>query len=78
MRFFEDTYTFDFGDDDHMSGIYWTATVTIDRRYETIQSYTIDGVHGCGKIFKWNDTPSDIKERIKERMDSITLEEFAV
>lgn len=78
MRFFEDTYTFDFGDDDLMCGVYWTARVTIDRRYETIESYTVNSVHAGGKILKWENTPSDIRERIVERMNSITIEEFAV
>ena len=76
-RFIQDTFTFDFGDDDHMSGIYWTATVTIDTRYDCIDSYTVDGVHACGKVFKWSDTPSDIKDRIQDRMSKVTLEEFA-
>lgn len=76
-RFIQDTFTFDFGDDDYANGVYWTATVTIDTRYDSIESYTVDGVHACGKVFKWSDTPSDIKDRIQDRMSKVTLEEFA-
>jgi hypothetical protein len=77
MRFIQDNFHLDFGDDDNLSNIWWSATVTIDTRYMTIHSYTINGVHACGKIFKWNDTPTDIKERIVVRMKNMELEEFA-
>ena len=76
-RFIEDNFHLDFGDDDYMSNIWWDATVTIDTRYLSIESYTINAVHACGKVFKWSDTPADIKDRIVARMKTMELEEFA-
>ena len=75
-RFLQDTFHFDFGDNDHMSNIYWTATVTIDTKYDTVESYTIDGVHAYGKILKWENTPEELKEKIRDRMNNVETAEF--
>ena len=75
-RFIQDTFNLDFGDDDYMSNIWWSASVTIDTRDLTINCYIINGVHACGKVFQWSNTPSDIKQKIVSRMNNLELEEF--
>lgn len=74
QKYMRDEFAFDFGDDD--SGIHWNATVTVDTEYDTVLYYRITGVHVGGKILTWDKVDSELRQRIRERMECIETAEF--
>jgi len=73
-RYMRDEFVFDFGDDD--SGIYWNATVTVDTEYDVVHYWRVTGVHVGGKILSWDKVDSELKDRIRERMNAVETAEF--
>ena len=73
-RYLRDTFHFDFGDDD--SGIWWDASVTVDTEYDAVQSYRIGNVRVGGKVVPFAKVDSDLQDRIRERMNSVEVEDF--
>jgi len=73
-RYMRDEFVFDFGDDD--SGIHWYASVTIDTDYDAVLCYRVTGVYVGGKILKWDQVDSELRHRIRERMNSVETAEF--
>lgn len=73
-RFFNDTFAFDFGDDE--SGIWWDASVTVDTDYDSVHSYSVGNVHIGGKRVGFSEVDSDMRDRIRDRMNVIETCDF--
>ena len=74
QRYIDDTFAFDFGDDD--SGIWWTASVTVDTDYDSVLSFRVTVVHVGGKSVAWDAVDSDLQQRIRERMGAVEMADF--
>lgn len=74
-RYMRDEFVFDFGEDD-ASGVHWYATVTIDTDYDTILSYRVTGVYVGGQMLGWDAIDSELRHRIRGRMNSVETAEF--
>jgi hypothetical protein len=74
-RYMRDEFVFDFGEDDD-SGIHWYASVTIDTEYDAVLCYRVTGVYVGGKMLGWDAIDSELRHRIRGRMNSVETAEF--